>query len=98
MAKKGYWVVCYQSVSDEAVVPEYGKLARPVIDAAGGRAMVAGRPAKTHEAGKADQRTIVIEFESVEKAIATYESAGYQAALKALGNAAKRDFRIVEGV
>jgi uncharacterized protein (DUF1330 family) len=97
MAKKGYWVVCYQSVSDEAVVPEYGKLARPVIDAAGGRAMVAGRPAKMHEAGL-DQRTIVIEFESVEKAIGAYESAGYQAALKVLGNAAKRDFRIVEGV
>jgi uncharacterized protein (DUF1330 family) len=97
MAKKGYWIVCYQSVSDEAVVPEYGKLARPVIDAAGGRAMVAGRPAKTHEAGL-DQRTVVIEFESVEKAIAAYESEGYRAALKVLGNAAKRDFRIVEGV
>jgi uncharacterized protein (DUF1330 family) len=97
MAKKGYWIVCYQSVSDEAVVPEYGKLARPVIDAAGGRAMVAGRPAKTHEAGL-DQRTVVIEFESVEKAIAAYESEGYRAVLKVLGNAAKRDFRIVEGV
>jgi uncharacterized protein (DUF1330 family) len=97
MAKKGYWIVCYQSVSDEAVVPEYGKLARPLIDAAGGRAMVAGRPAKTHEAGL-DQRTVVIEFESVEKAIAVHESEGYQAALKVLGNAAKRDFRIVEGV
>jgi uncharacterized protein (DUF1330 family) len=97
MAKKGYWIVCYQSVSDEAVVPEYGKLARPLIDAAGGRAMVAGRPAKTHEAGL-DQRTVVIEFESVEKAIAVHESEGYQAALKVLGNAAKRDFRIVEGM
>jgi len=34
----------------------------------------------------------------VEKAIATYESDGYKAALKVLGNAATRDFRIVEGV
>jgi uncharacterized protein (DUF1330 family) len=97
MAKKGYWVVCYQSVSDAPVLPEYAKLARPAIEAAGGRAMVAGKPAKTHEAG-VDQTTVVVEFESVEKAIATYESAGYQAALKVLGNAAKRDFRVVEGV
>ena len=98
MAKKGYWIVCYQSVSDESVLPEYAKAAKPAVEAGGGRPLVAGKPAKTHEAGRADQRTVVIEFESVEKAIATYESAGYQAALKVLGNAAKRDFRIVEGV
>ncbi|MGA8765697.1 MAG: DUF1330 domain-containing protein [Candidatus Acidiferrales bacterium] len=97
MAKKGYWIVCYQSVSDESVLPEYAKAARPVIEAAGGRPMVAGKPAKTYEAG-VDQRTVIIEFESVEKALAARESAGYQAALKVLGNAAKRDFRIVEGV
>jgi len=98
MAKKGYWIVCYQSVSDESVLPNYAKAAKPAIEAAGGRALVAGKPAKAHEAGKPDQRTVVIEFESVEKAIATYESDGYKAALKVLGNAATRDFRIVEGV
>jgi uncharacterized protein (DUF1330 family) len=44
------------------------------------------------------QRLVVIEFESIEKAIATYNSAAYQAALKTLGSATDRDFRIVEGV
>lgn len=39
-----------------------------------------------------------MEFGSFEKALATYNSAAYQAALKALGSAAERDFRIVEGV
>jgi uncharacterized protein (DUF1330 family) len=39
----------------------------------------------------------VIEFESVEKAIAAHDSPGYQAALKALGDGAVRDLRIVEG-
>ena len=97
MAKKGYWLVCYQSVSDASILPEYAKAAKPAIEAAGGRQLVAGMPAKTHEAG-VDQRTVVVEFESVEKAIATYESEGYRAAFKVLGNAAKRDFRIVEGV
>jgi uncharacterized protein (DUF1330 family) len=38
------------------------------------------------------------EFPSVEKAIAAYESPAYQNALKALGNGAVRDIRIVEGL
>jgi uncharacterized protein (DUF1330 family) len=37
-------------------------------------------------------------WESVAKAIAGHDSPGYQAALKALGKAAERDVRIVEGV
>lgn len=41
---------------------------------------------------------MVAEFESFEKAVATYNSAAYQAALKVLGSAVERDFRIVEGV
>jgi len=44
------------------------------------------------------QRIVVTEFENFEKALATYNSAAYQAALKVLGSAAERDFRIVEGV
>ena len=41
---------------------------------------------------------VVIEFDSVEKAIAAYESAAYQAAFRLLGNGAKREIRIVEGL
>jgi uncharacterized protein (DUF1330 family) len=58
---------------------------------------VRGDPAKVYEAG-AMQRVVVIEFESVEKATAVHDSPGYQAALKALGNGAVRDLRIVEGL
>src|SRR5271167_3668437 len=61
MAKKGYWIVCYQSVSDESVIPNYAKAAKPALEAGGGRSLVAGRPAKAYEAGNADQRTVVIE-------------------------------------
>jgi uncharacterized protein (DUF1330 family) len=39
-----------------------------------------------------------MEFESFERALATYNSAAYQAALNVLRSAAERDFRIVEGV
>jgi len=44
------------------------------------------------------RRTVVIEFESVEKAMAVHDSPGYQAALKALGDGAVRDLRTVAGV
>jgi tripartite-type tricarboxylate transporter receptor subunit TctC len=53
--------------------------------------------AKAYEAGVA-QRVVVIEFDSVEKAVAAHDSEGYQAALKVFGKAAERDLRIVEGL
>jgi uncharacterized protein (DUF1330 family) len=54
-------------------------------------------PAKTYEAGL-NQRTVITEFDSLDKAISAHDREGYQAALKVLGNAVKRDLRIVEGV
>jgi uncharacterized protein (DUF1330 family) len=59
--------------------------------------LVRGTPAKTYEAG-VDQRTVVIEFDSVASAISAHDSPTYQASLKVLGDAAIRDIRIVEGV
>jgi uncharacterized protein (DUF1330 family) len=40
----------------------------------------------------------MIEFESVQQAIAAHDSADYQRALQALGNGAERDIRIVESI
>ena len=96
---KAYWVTCYHSIKNAEALAAYAKLAAPAIQAAGGRFLVrAPTPAKTYEAGL-NQRTIVVEFDSVAKAIAAHDSPGYQEALRALGNdAVKRDMRIVEGV
>lgn len=94
---KGYWIAYYRSVSDEATLANYAKLAERAILAHGGVFLVRGKPAKTYEAGL-KQRLVVIEFESVERAIETYESREYQAALKILANCAERDVRIMEGV
>ena len=57
----------------------------------------AGNAAKAYEKGLV-QRVVVIEFDSVEKAIAAHDGAGYQAALKVLGNTAERDIRIAEAL
>ena len=93
---KGYWITVYHSVSDPAALAEYAKKATLAIEAGGGRFVARGIPAKTYEAGVAD-RAVVIEFESVEKAIATYEGPAYQAAYKILEGKAKRDVRMVQG-
>ncbi len=95
--KKGYWIVAYREISDASAIPEYGKVALPAIEAGGGTALVRTNEIDAREEG-VKQRMVVIEFESLEKAVATYNSAAYQAALKVLGSAAARDFRIVEGV
>jgi uncharacterized protein (DUF1330 family) len=96
--KKGYWVVAYRSIADESALKEYGKLALPAIAAGGGKTLIRTADAiEPREAGL-KQRIVVMEFESFEKAVAAYNSAAYQAALKALGSGAERDFRIVEGV
>ena len=93
---KGYWITLYRSVSKPEALVEYARLAGPAIQAGGGRFLVRGTPAKVVEQGIND-RTVVIEFDSVEKAIATYRSPAYQAALKALSGAAERDMRFLEG-
>ena len=43
-------------------------------------------------------RTVVVEFESFEQALATHDGAAYQAAAAKLEGAVERDFRVVEGV
>jgi len=94
---RGYWIAFYRSVSDPDALVAYAKLAGPAIAAAGGRFLARGNAAKAYEAGVA-QRVVVIEFDSVEKAMAAHDSQAYQAALKVFGKAAERDLRIVEGL
>jgi uncharacterized protein (DUF1330 family) len=94
---KAYWICFYRSISNPGALTEYAKLAGPAIQAGGGRFLARGTPAKAFEAGK-NERTVVIEFDSVQQATTTYQGKGYQDALRALGNAAERDIRIVEGL
>jgi uncharacterized protein (DUF1330 family) len=94
---KGYWVSTYFSVSNPDALAEYAKLAGPAIAAGGGRFLARGNAATAYEKGMT-QRVVIIEFDSVDKAVAAHDGPGYQAALKLLGNAAQRDLRIVEGL
>ncbi|MGC1389127.1 MAG: DUF1330 domain-containing protein [Steroidobacteraceae bacterium] len=94
---KAYWVTLYREVKDPAKLAAYAALAGSAIEAGGGRFLARGTPAHTYEAGQTE-RTVIIEFESVEQAIAAHDSREYQAALAALAGGAVRDMRIVRGV
>jgi uncharacterized protein (DUF1330 family) len=95
---KGYWVVAYHQIVNQEKFQAYAKLAQPAITSQGGKYLVRGNPSEVHEAG-INARVVLIEFPSVQAAIACHDSAAYQEALKPLaGGAVKRDMRIVEGM
>jgi uncharacterized protein (DUF1330 family) len=94
---KAYWIATYFSISNPDALAAYAKLAGPAIAAGGGRFLARGTAAKAYEKGRTE-RVVLIEFDSVAQAAAAHDSAGYQEALKVLGNAVERDLRIVEGV
>jgi uncharacterized protein (DUF1330 family) len=94
---KAYWIAAYRSVRDPQALAAYAKLALPALESAGGRFLARGMPARVYEGGL-EERTVLIEFASVAQAIAAHESPAYREALRALGNGADRDMRIVEGV
>jgi uncharacterized protein (DUF1330 family) len=81
---RAYWISAYRGVTDPVALSEYGKLAGPALPAAGGRFLARGAPSMVYEGG-VNQRTVLIEFDSVEQAIAAHDSPAYQAALRALG-------------
>ena len=95
---KAYWVICHRSTKSADKFAAFTKLAYPAIQAAGGRFLVrTSSVAKTYEHGLND-RTVVIEFENLAKAMAAYDTSDYKQALRALADGAERDLRIVEGV
>jgi uncharacterized protein (DUF1330 family) len=91
-----YWIAAYLEVTDEQKLAAYAELAKPAIEAGGGRFLARGLPEAVYESGR-EARTVLIEFPSVEAAVATHDSDAYQEALAALDGGADRDLRIVPG-
>lgn len=92
-----YWVSVYREIRDQDKMAAYAALAAPALTGAGGRFIARALPERIFEAGETE-RVVLIEFASVEAAVAAHDSAEYQEALAALGDGAVRDIRIVPGV
>jgi uncharacterized protein (DUF1330 family) len=94
---KAYWIATYRAVHDPEALAAYAALGAPALLKAGGRILARGNPAKVYDGG-INERTVLLEFDSVAQAVAAHDSDDYQAALRVLGDAVERDLRIVEAV
>ena len=95
---KAYWVVTYRSVKNPAAWEAYAKIAIPALEASGGRFLVKASPARTYELGL-NERVVMVEFDSLDQALAAHDTPAYQEALRALGTGnVERDMRVVEGM
>ena len=94
---KGYILAAHRRPANPKKREAYIKLALPAIASAGGKFIAQTTDIIAKENGK-NERTVLVEFESLEKAIKAYNSNDYQKALKALDNGSDRDLRIFEGI
>ena len=95
--RKAYWINTITAIHDAGKLEAYIQLAGPAMQAAGGRFLARGNPAAAFESGTT-ARTTLIEFPSVDDAIAAYHSAAYQEALRVLAGGAEREIRIIEAL
>ena len=94
---KGYMISAHRSEADPVKRAAYLEIAEDALIAAGGRFLAKGGKVVAKENGIV-QRTVLIEFDSFDAAVAAYESEGYQKALDALVGGADRDIRLIEGI
>ena len=94
---KAYWITCYREIKHAEKVAAYAKLAGPALAPFGVRYLCRGTADAAFEAGQ-KERVVVSEFPSLDQAIAGHNSPAYQEALKALGDGAVRDIRLITGL
>lgn len=93
---KAYWIA-HVEVTDPETYGEYAKIATEAIEAHGGAFLArSGRYAQLEGTDRA--RNVVVEFPSLEDAVACYESARYQEAVSFAKRSSKRDLMVVEGI
>ena len=69
---KGYWIAFYHVTPDKDALAAYAKAAGPAFEAAGAKFLARGIAAHVFDAGM-KERTVLIEFDSVEQAVAAHD-------------------------
>ena len=95
--KKAYLVV-QADVGNAAKYQEYAKHSPGIVAKYGGRYLARAGRTMTLEGPPAKSRVVVIEFPSMERAQAFYDSPEYVAARRLRAGAADAQFVVVEGV
>ncbi|QVM89263.1 DUF1330 domain-containing protein [Pseudomonas entomophila] len=94
---KAYWIA-HVEVTDPEQYQQYTQRAPAAFAAFGGRFLARGGRSEAMEGGATPQRSVVIEFDSYEQAVACYRSELYQAACRYRQGVAQARVIIVEGV
>ena len=96
---KIYWIarVDVNSGADPETYKKYVETAKPAFERHGAKFLARGGRTEVLE-GKARARNVLIEFPSMEEALACYNSPEYQAARKFRQSVSEGEFVLVEGV
>ncbi|WP_213880924.1 DUF1330 domain-containing protein [Pseudomonas sp. dw_358] len=94
---KGYWIA-HVDITDPEQYSLYTQRGPAAFALYGGRFLARGGPSESLEGRPTPQRSVIIEFESYDQAVACYNSPEYQAALALRKGAAQADIIIVQGV
>ena len=77
---KGY-VILTEAIHDAAAMDDYGQASKEALIAFGGKVLVVDEDVEILEGSWPGNRTVIVEFESLDKAREWYHSMSYQAAL-----------------
>lgn len=91
------YVIVEVNVTDASLYDEYKKLVPATVEKYGGRFAVRGGQVDSKEGGWAPARIVVLEFPSMERARAWYDSPEYAPALALRHKAANAKLILVEG-
>jgi uncharacterized protein (DUF1330 family) len=94
---KAYWIA-HVDVTDPDQYSQYTQRAPVAFALYGGRMLARGGRSEAMEGRRTPQRSVVIEFDSYEQALACYHSEQYQEAKRHREGVARAEVIIVEGV
>ena len=92
------YLIAKINVTDMEQYKKYMAVSPDLIKKFGGRFIARGGEMVTLEGPEETQRVVLIEFPSLERVKAFYNSAGYQEAKKLRQGAASAQFIVIEGV
>ena len=93
--RKGYWVV-RANVKNQEEYMKYMKKATKVVESFNGKFLVRGGKQKEFE-NSGYERTVIVQFDSYNDALKSYNSSEYQDALRHVKQSANRLFAVVAG-
>ena len=93
---KGYIVCVYETIKDNKALKNYAIKAEAAVEKYNGKFLVRGGKNIVTE-GKNFVRTVIIEFDTIEKTKKFFYSSEYQTAHKLLEDTVVRNHQIIEG-